>query len=105
MRLRVLPVLVAVPLLVTACGDDDSVRVLDEASLEGPDGIAKILVNDYKIEEVTLVDCPTNPVVGEGNEFECTVEVDGDGPRKLIVPVTITDDDGTYQVGLPEEPK
>jgi hypothetical protein len=105
MRLRMLPMLVAVPLLVAACGDDDSVRVLDEASLEGPDGIEKILVNDYKIEEIQRIDCPTNPVVAEGNEFECTVDVDGDGPRKLTVPVTITDDDGTYQVGLPEEPK
>ena len=119
MHLKVLPMLVVLPLLVAACSDDDSsdnepifplsvseepsVRVFDEVALEGPDGIEAILVNDYKIENIESIDCPADQEVEKGNKFECTVTVGGDDPRELTVPITVTRDDGEYQVGLPEE--
>ena len=121
MRLGVLPMLVAMPLLLAACddgdesnhkpifpqtgGDDVGVQVFDQAALEGPNGVEKILVNDYKVENIELVDCPADQEVEVDSTFECTVMIGGDYPKELTVPVTVTSEDGQYQVGLPEEKK
>jgi hypothetical protein len=131
MRLGVLPVLAAVPLFLAACGDDEPSDgnpffaetktetktetetvteeagglVFDNAALEGPDGIQSILVNEYGMENIESVTCPADQEVKTGNKFECTVEQGGDDPKELTVEITITSDDGEYQVGLPEESK
>lgn len=116
MRLGVLPFLVTVPLLLTACGGDDDpsdnvpffpapetgdsrVRVFDEVALEGPDGIERVLTNDYNVEDVERVDCPADQVVEKGSSFQCEVVAGG---RELAVLITVVDDNGAYRVGLPE---
>jgi len=121
MRLGVLPTLVAIPLLLVACGDDDEsndntffpptgaddggLRVFDDAVLEGPNGIERILSMDYKIENIDSIDCPADQEVKVGSKFTCTVTQGGDDPKELTVEITVVGDDGTYQVALPEEKK
>lgn len=115
-------VVVAAPLLLAACddgGDDDGGSalfptvssttaedprqlLLDETALEGPNGVMKVLVDDYKMENVDQVDCPADQVVEQGNEFTCTVMIGGGTPDELTVNITVVDDEGEYQVGLPE---
>lgn len=132
MRLGVLPMLAAAPLFLVACSGDDNpsednspfiplnetstesdeppesdaeefgVKVFDEAALEGPDGVQKILVNDYKLENIESVDCPADQEVEQGSKFNCVVMQGGD---ELTVQITVISDDGQYQVGLPEESK
>jgi Domain of unknown function (DUF4333) len=115
MRLGVLPMLVVVSMLVVGCTDDDKsdpnpifpggadgdnrVTVLDEEQLEGQDGIKAVLVNDYKLADIESVDCPADQEVRKGNTFDCAVMAGG---KDLTVEITITSDDGVYQVGLPE---
>jgi hypothetical protein len=112
---------VAVPLLLAACddgGDDDGSALFptvasttaedtrqllfDETALEGPDGVMKVLVEDYKMENVDRVDCPADQEVEQGNEFTCTVMIGGEAPDERTVNITVVDDEGEYQVGLPE---
>ena len=126
--------LAAAPLFLVACsGDDDpsdatplvslsetstesdglpesdaeefGIKVYDEAALEGSTGVRKILVDDYKFENIESVDCPPDQEVEVGRKFECTVAQGGDEPKELTVQITVTSDDGQYQVGLPEESK
>jgi hypothetical protein len=78
-------------------------KVFDQASLQGDDGVKRILVNDYKVENIESVSCPADQEVKQGNKFECTVKVGGDEPKELTVNITVTNDDGEYQVALPEE--
>jgi hypothetical protein len=122
MRLGVLPILVAGLLLLAACSDDDTSddtsflaekndptdtrkRVFDDAALEGPDGIQKILTEEYKVENVESVSCPADQEVKVGYKFTCTVKQGGDDPKDLTVEITVTSDEGQYQVALPEESK
>lgn len=128
MRLGVLPVLAAAPFFLVACSGDDNpsegnssfplgeiapesddppesdageygIKVFDEAALEGPNGIRKILVDDYGLESIESVDCPADQVVEQGRKFLCTVS---QGGKELSVQITVISDDGEYQVGLPE---
>jgi hypothetical protein len=80
-------------------------KVFDRAALEGDQGVKKILVNDYKVENIQSVTCPSDQEVKQGNKFQCTVKVGGDEPKELTVQITVTSDDGQYQVALPEESK
>jgi hypothetical protein len=80
-------------------------KVFDQAALQGEEGVKKILVNEYKMENVDSVSCPADQEVKTGNKFECTVKVGGDEPKDLTVQITVTSDDGQYQVALPEESK
>jgi hypothetical protein len=118
MRLGVLPILVAGLLLPAACSDDTSddtsflaekndptdtrKRVFDNVALEGPDGIQKILVDDYMIENVESVACPADQEVKVGSKFTCTVEIGGTDPKELAVEITVMTEAGEYQVALPE---
>ncbi len=77
-------------------------KVFDQAALQGDNGVKKILVEDYKIEKVEKVVCPVDQEVKQGNKFECTATVDG---KEMTVGITVTNDDGEYQVALPEEAK
>lgn len=95
---------------VTACStavagepraeDDPRQLVFDEAALEGPEGVRKILVDDYMMENVEAVDCPPDQEVRDGARFTCTVT---QGGGELVVEITITSNTGEYRVGLPEE--
>lgn len=78
-------------------------KVFDQAALQGDSGVKKVLVEDYKIENIEKVECPADQEVKAGNKFECTVTQGGDNPKTLKVAITVTNDDGVYQVALPEE--
>jgi len=80
-------------------------KVFDQNALEGNDGVKKILVNDYKVQNIESVSCPADQEVKQGNKFECKVKVGGDDAKELTVQITVTSDDGQYQVALPEEAK
>ncbi len=84
--------------------EDRAMRlVFDEFALEGPDGVRKILVDDYKMENIDSVDCPSDQLVRKGATFTCTVRQGGEHGGELFVTITITSYEGEYQVGLPEE--
>jgi hypothetical protein len=80
-------------------------KVFDQAALQGDEGVKKILVDDYRLENIESVSCPADQEVKQGNKFECTVKQGGDDPKDLTVQITVTSDDGQYQVALPEESK
>lgn len=78
-------------------------KVFDESALEGENGVQKILVDDYKMENIEKVDCPADQEVKQGATFTCTVTQGGEEGGELSVSITVTNDDGEYQVALPEE--
>lgn len=80
-------------------------KVFDQSALQGDDGVKKILVNDYKVQDIESVSCPADQEVKQGNKFECKVKVGGDDAKELTVKITVTSDDGQYQVALPEDAK
>lgn len=80
-------------------------KVFDQSALQGEEGVKKILVNDYKVENIESVTCPADQEVKQGNKFECKVKTGGEDPKELTVQITVTSDDGQYQVALPEESK
>lgn len=80
-------------------------KVLDQTALQGDDGVKSILVDHYKMTDVESVSCPADQEVKQGNKFQCKVKVGGEDPKELTVEITITDDEGQYQVALPEEAK
>jgi hypothetical protein len=71
-------------------------KVLNAAAVE--DGVQKILTDTYKITDVTQVSCPANQKVKNGGTFTCKATIGG---KDTDVRITITDDNGTYQVGRP----
>jgi hypothetical protein len=80
-------------------------KVFDQNALQGDEGVKKILVDDYKVPDIESVSCPADQEVKQGNKFECTVKVGGEDPKELTVQITVTSDDGQYQVALPQESK
>jgi hypothetical protein len=80
--------------------------VLDQAALQGDDGVKKILVDEYKVENVESVTCPADQEVKQGNKFDCQVKIGGDEPKEVTVTITVTNEENAeYQVSLPEEAK
>ena len=71
-------------------------RVFDATSVQN--GVARILTDDYAVGAVADVRCPADVRVGTGATFSCDATIDGD---PVTVPITVTDDDGGYQVGRP----
>jgi len=71
-------------------------KVLNASSVQ--DGVQKILTDTYKVTNVTKVSCPANQSVKNGGTFTCKATIDG---KDTDVKVTITDDNGTYQVSRP----
>jgi hypothetical protein len=47
------------------------------------------------------VTCPSGKRVDVGSTFECTVQI-GDDPK--TVSITVTSEEGDYEVGMPAEP-
>jgi hypothetical protein len=68
------------------------------------DGVRQILMdenNGYGAKNVTDITCNDgkDPIVEKGATFHCDVAMDG---AKRQVTVTITGEDGTYEVGRPK---
>ena len=81
-------------------------KVFDQAALQGDDGVKKILVDDYKVDNIESVSCPADQEVKQGNKFDCTVKTGGDDAKELTVTITVTNEENAeYQVALPEEAK
>lgn len=76
-------------------------KVFDQAALEGDDGVKKILVNDYNVQNVESVSCPADVEVKQGNTFQCKVKIGGDEPKEQTVNITIKDNEGQYEVAPP----
>jgi hypothetical protein len=91
-------VVVIIILLVTAfvAPGFAKTKVLNASSVQ--DGVQKILTDTYKLSNVSKVSCPTGQEVKNGGTFTCKATIAG---KDTDVKVTITDDNGTYQVGRP----
>jgi Domain of unknown function (DUF4333) len=80
-------------------------KVLDEGALESDNGVKKVLTakppNGYDIpaDKIESVDCPANKDVKVGNEFDCTVKIDG---QDRTVHIKVRDDEGQYEVSAPD---
>ena len=61
-------------------------------------GVELIVVGTYNAETVSGVTCPDDMTVERGATFECSLEVDG---AFRTVTLTMTDDEGTYEVSRP----
>ncbi|MGH3760300.1 DUF4333 domain-containing protein [Actinophytocola sp.] len=99
---------VAVPVfLLAGCGEDSvelpevpdvelpSPDVLNEQLLEGADGVAKILEQEYQLTDVGEVDCPAELAL----EVDCTVTVAG---QEKTVTVSVLNENGEFEVSPPE---
>ena len=71
-------------------------RVFDATAVQN--GVARVLTDDYAVGAVADVRCPADVRVSTGATFSCDATIDGD---PVTVPITVTDDDGGYQVGRP----
>jgi hypothetical protein len=72
-------------------------QVFDQNAVQ--DGVVNLLKTSYNID-ATKADCPKagDTEVKAGNTFTCTVTV---GSDQKAVTITVKDDKGTYEVGLP----
>lgn len=106
LSLAVLPVLA-----LTACSEIPEVDVPDvpdvptlenltESALEGADGIAKVLREEYQLSDVGSVDCPPTPSLSweKGASFECAVVIGGE---QRTVEVSVLNENGGIQVSEP----
>ena len=71
-------------------------KELSAASVQ--DGAQKVLTDTYKVTDVSKVSCPSGQEVKNGGTFTCKATIAG---KETDVKITITDDNGTYQVGRP----
>lgn len=90
------------PTPATIGNSEVDTKVLDEAALEGPDGIKKILISVYGLpaDQIGRVECPADQEVKTGNQFSCTVQL---GSAVKVVDIKVLDDLGQYQVSLPRD--
>lgn len=61
-------------------------------------GVKGILTNSYNLTGVDSVSCPADQQVKSGARFTCQASIAG---KEKPVTVTVTDDQGTYQVARP----
>lgn len=113
--MRLLPALFVVSAFVlTACNaelpdvpdvpdvpDMGQLESLSESALEGADGIAKMLADQYQITDVGSVDCPPNPSLSweKGATFDCAVVIGGE---ERTVEVSVLNESGNIQVSEPK---
>ncbi|MBB5858075.1 DUF4333 domain-containing protein [Amycolatopsis umgeniensis] len=71
-------------------------RVFDPRTMQAD--VKKVLTETYQLKDVGDVLCPSNQTVKDGGTFSCTVQVGGEGKT---VTITVTGDDGRYEVGAP----
>ena len=81
--------------------DIPTLESLSEGALEGADGIAKILEEQYQLTDVGSVDCPPNPSLSwdKGATFECAVVIGGE---ERTVEVSVLNENGGIQVSEPK---
>jgi hypothetical protein len=81
--------------------DVPSLENLSAEFLEGADGIAKILEEQYQLTDVGSVDCPPTPSLSfeKGATFDCTVVVAGE---ERTVEVSVLNEEGGIQVSEPK---
>lgn len=70
--------------------------VFDQSAMQA--GVEKILREQYQIPDVQGVSCPDGQEVEVGNTFDCTAIIAGE---QRAVPITVTGNDGKYEVGKP----
>ncbi|WP_431957241.1 DUF4333 domain-containing protein [Nocardia lijiangensis] len=75
---------------------DPPAQQLDQVDLQR--GVQLVLIDSYGVDDVRDVRCPAGQTVIVGATFDCLVKV---GSTQKSVAVTITDSDGTYEVGRP----
>jgi hypothetical protein len=75
--------------------------VFDEEALESAYGVAKILVEfyDYTWAAIEDVDCPADQEVKPGSTFTCALTLGGEDHT---VTITVVNEDGEYEVSVPE---
>ncbi|WP_019813235.1 DUF4333 domain-containing protein [Saccharomonospora saliphila] len=84
--------------------DDDTTgpspvsKVFDADTMR--ESVRSVLTGSYELDGVERVDCPSGRPVEAGTTFDCTAVVDGQTRR---VPITVSDDDGRYEVGYPDD--
>jgi hypothetical protein len=61
-------------------------------------GVAGVMRDDYKIADISAVECPEDQPVVVGTSFRCAVQIGG---RVKEVMITVTTTDGEYEVGQP----
>lgn len=71
--------------------------VFDSDEMES--GVQGVLTEQYQIGGVEDVTCPGGQNVEVDNSFECTAVIGGE---EHSVPITVTSEDGNYEVGTPE---
>lgn len=71
-------------------------KTLSQSGAE--DGVRQILTNNYQVEKLSSVTCPSGEKVKEGASFDCTVTIEG---RQQKVTLTFIDNKGAYEVGPP----
>ncbi|MGB3443640.1 MAG: DUF4333 domain-containing protein [Actinophytocola sp.] len=81
--------------------DVPTLESLSEGALEGADGIAKVLEQEYQLTDVGSVDCPPTPSLSfeKGATFDCTVVVAGE---ERTVEVSVLNEQGGIQVSEPK---
>jgi hypothetical protein len=72
-------------------------RVFDSEAMQK--SVREILTEEYLVEDLRGVTCPSGKRVEVGNTFDCTVQI-GEDPK--TVSITVTSEKGDYQVGMPE---
>ncbi|WP_280504608.1 DUF4333 domain-containing protein [Nocardia farcinica] len=72
------------------------IDTLDQASVQ--DGVVTVLTGSYGLTEVADASCPAGQPVVTGVRFTCSVTVSG---QPMSVSVTVTSDDGVYEVSRP----
>jgi hypothetical protein len=106
-----LPLALLPALALTACSELPEVEVPDvpdvptlesltEGALEGADGVAKVLREQYQLTDIGSVDCPPTPSLSweKGASFECAVVIGGE---QRTVEVSVLNETGGIQVSEP----
>jgi hypothetical protein len=72
-------------------------KIFDQAAVQG--SVNRILTDDYKVEGIKAVTCPVKQEVKAGSTFDCAIAI-ADVVKKVTI--TVTSDEGDYEVGTPE---
>lgn len=73
-----------------------SSKTFDNVAVQN--GVKKVLTQDFKIDQVGKVSCPSGKEVKAGSTFECTATIDG---KEQKLKITVKNDEGRYEVPQP----
>ncbi|SFB54972.1 protein of unknown function [Amycolatopsis marina] len=71
-------------------------KVFDAEAMQK--SVREILTEEYLVEDLRSVTCPSGKRVEVDSTFECTAQIGGESKA---VPITVTSEKGDYQVGMP----